>query len=131
MVLENISRVLFSSSNSSYSSLKDHFICVFVPYTESCETIYIFARSSSRFFSFFGGSFTRRWERPPPTYDEAMKHFNPDSGTRPPNPPPYSDNFRPRYRFSRIRTQKLHGKRSITSSMNQLKRRRLHISVKM
>ena len=31
-------------------------------------------RSSSRFFSFLGTTFTTRWERPPPTYDEAMKH---------------------------------------------------------
>ena len=37
-----------------------------------------------------------RWERPPPTYDEALKHFNPDTGHRPPDPPPYSDRFRPR-----------------------------------
>ena len=35
-------------------------------------------RSSSRFFSFLGSTFSSRWERPPPTYDEAMKHVNPD-----------------------------------------------------
>ena len=35
-------------------------------------------RSSSRFFSFLGTTFSSRWERPPPTYDEAMKHVNPD-----------------------------------------------------
>ena len=37
-----------------------------------------------------------RWERPPPTYDEAMKHVNPDLQQRPPDPPPYSDSFRAR-----------------------------------
>ena len=47
-------------------------------------------RSSSRFFSFLGSSFASRWERPPPTYDEAMKHINPDL-TRPLDPPAYSD----------------------------------------
>ena len=36
-------------------------------------------RSSSRFFSFLGTTFSSRWERPPPTYDEAMKHVNPDT----------------------------------------------------
>ena len=39
---------------------------------------------------------TIRWERPPPTYDEAMKHVNPDLQHRPPDPPPYSDSFRAR-----------------------------------
>merc|ERR1719188_1180971 len=58
-------------------------------------------RSSSRFFSLFGGSFSRRWERPPPTYDEAMKHVNPDLQQRPPDPPPYSDSFRARFPLSR------------------------------
>ena len=56
----------------------------------------IICRSSSRFFSLFGGSFSRRWERPPPSYDEALKHVNPDLGYRPPDPPPYSDTFRTR-----------------------------------
>ena len=49
-------------------------------------------RSSSRFFSFLGNTFTSRWERPPPTYDEAMKHVNPDIA-RPQDPPAYSDTF--------------------------------------
>lgn len=49
-------------------------------------------RSSSRFFSFLGNTFTSRWERPPPTYDEAMKHVNPDLA-RPNDPPPYNDTF--------------------------------------
>jgi hypothetical protein len=47
-------------------------------------------RSSSRFFSFLGTTITGRWERPPPTYDEAMKHVNPDLA-RPQEPPPYND----------------------------------------
>ena len=47
-------------------------------------------RSSSRFFSFLGSTFASRWERPPPTYDEAMKHVNPDLA-RPAAPPAYSD----------------------------------------
>ena len=47
-------------------------------------------RSSSRFFSFLGTTFSGRWERPPPTYDEALKHINPDLA-RPTAPPPYSD----------------------------------------
>lgn len=55
-------------------------------------------RSSSRFFSLFGGSFSRHWERPPPTYDESLKHINPDlTQQRPPDPPPYSDSFRARW----------------------------------
>jgi hypothetical protein len=49
-------------------------------------------RSSSRFFSFLGNTFSSRWERPPPTYDEAMKHVNPDIA-RPLEPPAYSDTF--------------------------------------
>lgn len=48
-------------------------------------------RGSSRFFSFLGTTFTGRWERPPPTYDEALKHINPDLA-RPTAPPPYTDN---------------------------------------
>ena len=47
-------------------------------------------RSSSRFFSFLGTTFSGRWERPPPTYDEALKHINPDLA-RPTAPPPYND----------------------------------------
>merc|ERR1712088_778575 len=47
-------------------------------------------RSSSRFFSFLGTTITGRWERPPPTYDEALKHVNPDLA-RPSAPPPYND----------------------------------------
>lgn len=47
-------------------------------------------RSSSRFFSFLGTTFSGRWERPPPTYDEALKHVNPDLA-RPTAPPPYND----------------------------------------
>ena len=47
-------------------------------------------RGSSRFFSFLGTTFSGRWERPPPTYDEALKHINPDLA-RPSAPPPYSD----------------------------------------
>ena len=47
-------------------------------------------RGSSRFFSFLGTTFSGRWERPPPTYDEALKHINPDLA-RPTAPPPYSD----------------------------------------
>ena len=47
-------------------------------------------RSSSRFFSFLGTTITGRWERPPPTYDEALKHVNPDLA-RPTAPPPYND----------------------------------------
>lgn len=47
-------------------------------------------RGSSRFFSFLGTTFTGRWERPPPTYDEALKHINPDLA-RPTAPPPYTD----------------------------------------
>lgn len=57
-------------------------------------------RSSSRFFSLFGGSFSRHWERPPPTYDESLKHINPDLAHRPPDPPPYSDSFRARFPLS-------------------------------
>ena len=49
-----------------------------------------------RFFSLFGGSFSRHWERPPPTYDESLKHINPDLQQRPPDPPPYSESFRAR-----------------------------------
>ena len=49
-------------------------------------------RSPSRFFSFLGTTLSTRWERPPPTYDEAMKHINPDLVNQPPpNPPAYSD----------------------------------------
>ncbi|CAB4063458.1 unnamed protein product [Lepeophtheirus salmonis] len=51
-------------------------------------------RSSSRFFSFLGTTFVNRWDRPPPTYDEAMKHVNPDHLTSediPPRPPTYDD----------------------------------------
>ena len=49
-------------------------------------------RSSARFFSFLGTTFSGRWERPPPTYDEAMKHVNPDlAPPRPQDPPPYSE----------------------------------------
>jgi len=58
-------------------------------------------RSSSRFFSLFGGSFSRHWERPPPTYDESLKHVNPDLQQRPPDPPPYSESFRARFPLSR------------------------------
>jgi len=58
-------------------------------------------RSSSRFFSLFGGSFSRHWERPPPTYDESLKHINPDLQHRPPDPPPYSESFRARFPLSR------------------------------
>ena len=53
-------------------------------------------RSSSRFFSLFGGSFSRHWDRPPPTYDESLKHINPDLQQGPPDPPPYSESFRAR-----------------------------------
>ena len=52
--------------------------------------------SSTRFFSLFGGSFSRQWDRPPPTYDESLKHVNPDLQQRPPDPPPYSESFRAR-----------------------------------
>ncbi|QQP36482.1 Uncharacterized protein FKW44_021607, partial [Caligus rogercresseyi] len=53
-------------------------------------------RSSSRFFSFLGTTFVNRWDRPPPTYDEAMKHVNPDNlhseeEDIPPRPPTYDD----------------------------------------
>ena len=49
-------------------------------------------RSPSRFFSFLGTTLSTRWERPPPTYDEAMKHINPDLVNQPPpNPPAYTD----------------------------------------
>ena len=53
-------------------------------------------RSSSRFFSFLGTTFNTRWERPPPSYDEAMKHHGGSSNgdqmsRRPLAPPPYSD----------------------------------------
>merc|ERR1719412_1030081 len=60
-------------------------------------------RSSSRFFSLFGGSFSRHWDRPPPTYDESLKHINPDTQPqhRPPDPPPYSESFRARFPLSR------------------------------
>ena len=58
-------------------------------------------RSSSRFFSLFGGSFSRHWDRPPPTYDESLKHINPDHQQRPPDPPPYSESFRARFPLSR------------------------------
>jgi len=58
-------------------------------------------RSSSRFFSLFGGSFSRHWERPPPTYDESLKHMNPDHQQRPPDPPPYQESFRARFPLSR------------------------------
>ena len=58
-------------------------------------------RSSSRFFSLFGGSFSRHWERPPPTYDESLKHINPDHQQRPPDPPPYNESFRARFPLSR------------------------------
>jgi len=58
-------------------------------------------RSSSRFFSLFGGSFSRHWDRPPPTYDESLKHINPDLQQRPPDPPPYSESFRARFPLSR------------------------------
>ena len=36
--------------------------------------------------------------RPPPTYDESLKHINPDTQPqhRPPDPPPYSESFRAR-----------------------------------
>ena len=34
-------------------------------------------RSSYRFFSFLGTTFIRQWE-PPPTYDEELKHINPN-----------------------------------------------------
>ena len=56
-------------------------------------------RSSSRFFSFLGTTFSGRWERPPPTYDEAMKHVNPDLH-RPQAPPAYSDSCRVNIRRS-------------------------------
>ena len=58
-------------------------------------------RSSSRFFSLFGGSFSRHWDRPPPTYDESLKHMNPDHQQRPPDPPPYQESFRARFPLSR------------------------------
>ena len=53
-------------------------------------------RSSSRFFSLFGGSFSRHWDRPPPTYAESLKPINPDLQPGPPDPPPYSESFRAR-----------------------------------
>ena len=56
------------------------------PYTSPTGSF----RSSSRFFSFLGTTITGRWERPPPTYDEALKHVNPDLA-RPSAPPPYND----------------------------------------
>merc|ERR1719219_3392388 len=58
-------------------------------------------RSSSRFFSLFGGSFSRHWERPPPSYDESLKHINPDHQQRPPDPPPHSESFRAHFPLSR------------------------------
>ena len=58
-------------------------------------------RSSSRFFSLFGGSFSRHWDRPPPTYDESLKHMNPDHQQRPPDPPPYQESFTARFPLSR------------------------------
>ncbi len=50
-------------------------------------------RSSSRFFHFLGNPFGSRWERPPPSYDEALKHVNPDtdSSGRPQAPPAYAE----------------------------------------
>merc|ERR1719219_2225836 len=54
-------------------------------------------RGSSRFFSFLGTTFSGRWERPPPTYDEALKHINPDLA-RPSAPPPYSDRLSTEHR---------------------------------
>lgn len=49
-------------------------------------------RSSTRFFTFLGSTLTQRWERPPPSYDEALKHVNPDT-VRPANPPAYGDSI--------------------------------------